>query len=128
LRRITTNSLAIQAKTELTTNYSTGHEAEQDAAEYLVNNGFKIVEVNWKTRFCEIDIIAEKNKEIYFVEVKSRKNSKQGYGLDYVTPKKLQQMRFAAEMWINKEKWTGPYQLSAIGIDGGEISFVDCID
>jgi Holliday junction resolvase-like predicted endonuclease len=115
-------------KTELTTNYSSGHAAEQDAASYLLDNGFKIIEINWKTRYCEIDIIAEKNKEIYFVEVKSRKNSKQGYGLDYVTPKKLQQMSFAAEMWVNEHRWAGPYQLAAIGIDDGKITFVDAID
>ena len=110
------------------TNYTTGHEAEQVAAVYLEAQGFNIKDINWKTRYCEIDIIAEKDKTIYFVEVKSRKNSSQGYGLDYVTPKKLQQMRFAAEMWVSQQHWNGPYQLSALGIDSGRFNFVECID
>ncbi|MBA3758530.1 YraN family protein [Candidatus Saccharibacteria bacterium] len=107
------------------TNYSVGHAAEVQAAEYLKQNGFKIHELNWKTKYCEIDIVAKKDQAIYFVEVKSRKNNKQGYGLDYVTPKKLNQMRFAAEMWISNHSWAGEYQLAAIGIDDEKITFLD---
>ena len=110
------------------TNYSSGHAAEQDAAKYLKNLGYKIIEINWKTKFCEIDIVAEKDKTIHFVEVKSRKNAKQGYGLEYITSKKLKQMRFAAEMWVSSNKWSGECVLSALGIDDGEFSFVECID
>ncbi len=100
------------------TNYQTGHDAEQYAAEYMTEQGYKIRELNWKTRFCEIDIVAEKTKTIYFVEVKYRKSAAFGSGLDYITPKKLEQMKFAAEMWINNHNWTGDYQLAAIELTG----------
>ena len=100
------------------TNHQVGHDAEKAAAEYLINLGYKIIELNWKTRFCEIDVVAEKDKTMYFVEVKSRKSTAFGTGLDYITPKKLQQMSFAAEMWVNQHKWLGNYQLAAIEIDG----------
>ena len=106
-------------------NYVTGHTAEKQAAEYLKTLGFKIKQLNWKTRYCEIDIVAEKDKTIYLIEVKFRQSSKQGYGLDYVTAKKLKQMEFAAEMWVSNHKWDGDYQLAAVGVDGEEISFVD---
>src|SRR5688500_13259101 len=82
-------------------NYSAGHRAEKTAAEYLTYKGFTVRELNWKTRYCEIDIVAEKNNALYLVEVKSRTNNKQGIGLDYITPKKLRQMQFAAEMWVS---------------------------
>ncbi len=107
------------------TNYSTGHQAEKDAAEYLESIGYKIVQLNWKTKYCEIDIVAEKDNRIYLVEVKSRKTLFQGSGMDYVTTKKLNQMRFAAEMWVSNHSWTGEYQLVAIGIDGEEITLVE---
>lgn len=110
------------------TNYQTGHAAEKWAAEYLESKGYKIIALNWKTKYCEIDIVAQKKKVIYFVEVKYRRNTKQGYGLDYVTPRKLRQMRFAAEMWVSNQRWPGRYQLAAMGIDGGEISFIDQVD
>lgn len=106
------------------TNYAAGHAAEVRAAEYLKSDGFKIRELNWKTRYCEIDIVAEKDKAVYFVEVKYRRTQNQGSGLDYITPKKLNQMRFAAEMWVNSNRWNGEYQLAAVAIDGNEISVV----
>ncbi len=107
------------------TNFATGHAAEQVAAEYLQDKRFKIVCLNWKTRYCEIDIVAQKDNAIYFVEVKSRKNSLQGSGLDYITPRKLKQMTFAAEMWVSENKWKGDYCLAAISIEGNEINFLE---
>ena len=107
------------------TNHQSGHDAEKRAAEYLVQQGYKITELNWKTRYCEIDVIAEKAQTIWFVEVKSRKNSSQGYGYEYVTPKKLQQMNFAAEMWVQSNNWDGDYRLAVISIDGDDITLLD---
>ncbi len=95
------------------------------AANYLEQQGFAIIQLNWKTRYCEIDIVAEKNKVIYFVEVKYRQNTKQGRGLDYVTHGKLRKMEFAAEVWVGANNWSGEYQLAAIGMDGDDITFVD---
>lgn len=106
------------------TNYAAGHDAEKQAAKYLEVKGFKIRELNWKTRYCEIDIVAEKSGAVYFVEVKYRKNRSQGSGIEYVTPKKLNQMCFAAEMWVSNNQWDGEYQLAAIGIDGDDISLI----
>ncbi len=96
------------------TNYSTGHDAEKSAADYLRKHGFKIVELNWRNQYCEIDIIAEKNQTIYFVEVKYRHNLDQGDGFDYITPKKLNQMKFATRMWLSDNNWEGDCILAAI--------------
>lgn len=100
------------------TNHETGHTAEQHAADYLYISGYKIVDINWKNRVCEIDIIAQKDKTIYFVEVKYRKNNQQGSGLEYITSKKLKQMQFAAECWIQENNWKGQYTLSAAEMTG----------
>lgn len=96
------------------TNYSAGHAAEQVAANFIGSQGFKIRELNWKTNYCEVDIVAEKDDRIYFVEVKYRHSDNQGSGLDYITPNKLRQMAFAAEMWVSDHDWPGDYQLAAI--------------
>lgn len=109
------------------TNYHSGHDAEKQAAEFLKAEGFTVRELNWKTKYCEIDIVAEKSKTIWFVEVKSRKNALQGYGYEYVTPKKLEQMRFAAEMWVQAKNYTGEYRLAVISIDGPKITLIDDI-
>jgi uncharacterized protein (TIGR00252 family) len=107
------------------TNYQTGHTAEIRAAKYLEEKGFKVLELNWKTKYCEIDIVAEKDKAVYFVEVKYRRTRNQGFGSDYITTKKLSQMRFAAEMWVSNNGWQGEYQLAAISIDNEDIMFID---
>lgn len=107
------------------TNYTAGHDAEKQAAEYLKRQGFSIEELNWKTRYCEIDVVAKNNKIVWFVEVKSRQNSRQGFGYEYVTQKKLQQMHFAAEMWVQSNSWKGDYRLAVVSIDGEQITFID---
>lgn len=50
-----------------------GSEGEQLAAEYLVRNGFRILDRNYRSgRFGEIDIIATEGEYICFIEVKTR--------------------------------------------------------
>jgi uncharacterized protein (TIGR00252 family) len=106
-----------------------GQGAEERVAKLLQKAGFKILARNWRTRVCEIDIVANKNKIIYFVEVKYRSSEKQGSGLDYITPKKLKQMHFAAEIWVLENNWDGDYRIAAAEIsdfsDGVRIVEVD---
>lgn len=99
-------------------NYSVGHEAEHHAAQFLAKLGYTIRELNWKNRLCEIDIIVEHRKTIHFIEVKYRKNASHGVGLEYITPKKLSQMQFAAQMWVQEYGWNDEYVLGAIELTG----------
>ncbi len=95
-----------------------GRQAENVAAEYLISRGFVILEQNWRTPRCEIDIVAQKGPVKYFVECKYRKSDSFGSGFDYLTPQKLDQMRFAAEVWVARHRWDGAYFLSAIELVG----------
>lgn len=49
-----------------------GHHGERAAADYLINKGFRILEMNYRSSHKEIDIIAEDDVHLIFVEVKSR--------------------------------------------------------
>lgn len=94
---------------------ATGRLAEDAAATFLHGQGFDVLAQNWRTRWCEIDIVASKNACVYFVEVKYRANEQWGSGLDYITPRKIMQMHFAAAFWIASHKRVaGGYALSAI--------------
>lgn len=106
----------------------TGQKAERAAATYLEMRGYKIIEQNWRQPRCEIDIIAKKNKIIYFVEVKYRRDYEQGGGLEAITETKLRQMRYAAQMWVEETEWSGQFQLSAIEIAGLEFAVISFID
>ena len=79
-----------------------GDKGEQAAADWLAADGHEIVARNWRTRYCEIDIISMKDDVLYFTEVKYRKNDDFGDGLAAITVKKQRQMRFAAELFIAK--------------------------
>src|SRR5581483_9314626 len=100
------------------TNVATGQRAEVAAVDYLKSFRYKVLDRNWRTRYCEIDIVARKGQCIYFVEVKYRLRDSQGSGLEYITPAKLRQMQFAAELWASQNKWPGDYALAAIEVSG----------
>jgi ribonuclease HII len=89
-------------KSKLTTK-QVGDIAETEVANYLAHHGHKIINRNWKTKYCEIDIISKKLDTIYFTEVKYRKTSQQGGGLAAITSKKLRQMKFAAQLYSLRE-------------------------
>lgn len=110
------------------TTFDTGRQAETAAADYLKKRGYAIVAQNWRTRWCEIDVIAQKGKAVYFCEVKYRRTDNQGSGLEYITPTKLQQMQFAAEAWVHLTRWTGEYQLAAIEVSGPQFSVTNFIE
>jgi Holliday junction resolvase-like predicted endonuclease len=110
------------------TNFSHGRAAEQAAAEYLERNDFAVIDRNWQTRACEIDIVAKKGKCVYCVEVKYRQNDAQGSGLEYITAAKQKQMHFAAEMWATTHHWHGDISLAAIEVSGPGFEVSEFID
>ncbi|MGH7241348.1 MAG: YraN family protein [Candidatus Saccharimonadales bacterium] len=110
------------------TTFAIGRQAEAAAAKYLNSDGFKTIEQNYRTRWCEIDIVAEKDKVIYFVEVKYRQSNDYGSGLEYITPRKLQQMAFAAEFWLTDCARQQAYQLAGIEVSGPDFAVTDFID
>lgn len=95
-----------------------GRQAEDVAAAFLMKQGYKILMQNWRTRYCEIDIVAEKQSCVNFVEVKYRISKLQGEGFDYVTARKLRQMTRAAEFWLSSHQWDGSCSLAAIEVAG----------
>jgi ribonuclease HII len=103
-----------------------GDAAEDEAANHLIRLGHQIIDRNWKTKFCEIDIISYYEDTIYFTEVKYRKTDKQGGGLAAITDQKQRQMKFAAEYYVlkNKVKDTN-LRLAAIDVTGQPPSVCD---
>lgn len=96
-----------------------GRKAEEAAAEFLILEGYTVLDQNWRTRRCEIDIVAEKDHVFYFVEVKYRGKSDWGEGLDYIDNKKLRQMHFSAECWMAiHASMATDYHLSALELAG----------
>ncbi|HET7629818.1 MAG TPA: ribonuclease HII [Candidatus Saccharimonadales bacterium] len=104
-----------------------GQLAETVAADYLKRRRFKVLDRNWKTRWCEIDIVAENQGKIWLVEVKYRSSDRQGSGLDYITTKKLERMRLAARFWQHSNGHSGDIGLAAIEVGGHDYAVTNFI-
>ena len=105
---------------KLATTRQIGDRGEQAAADWLVADGHEIIARNWRTRYCEIDIVSVKDDVLWFTEVKYRKNDDFGGGLAAITAKKQRQMRFAAELFMTQSpQYEGcDMRLLAVAVEG----------
>lgn len=79
----------------------TGNWGENQATSFLQRKGYQIIGRNIRpNRHGEIDIIAKKNHQYIFVEVKTRRTEQYGRPIDAVTPRKRIQLRKAASVWL----------------------------
>ena len=76
---------------------NTGKYGEHLAAEWLKAHGFTVMERNWRYSYYEIDIIANYNEILHFIEVKSRMNTRYGLPEESVSEKKFNNLLRAAE-------------------------------
>ncbi len=102
--------------------------AEKALADLLEQQGFEIIDRNWKTKVCEIDIVAQNRGAVFFVEVKYRRGDFQGDGFEYITAQKLHKMNFAAEIWKQTYKWGGDYRLMAAAVSGPDCEDIQLIE
>ena len=101
------NTISSETKKPMTTRQICD-KGEQAVADWLAADGHEIIARNWRTRYCEIDIVSVKGEVLYFTEVKYRKNDDFGDGLAAITAKKQRQMRFAAELFLaGKPEYSG---------------------
>lgn len=106
-----------------------GDLAEDEAMKHLIRQGHMIRARNWKTKYCEIDIVSEKTGVLYFTEVKYRKTSNQGGGLAAITSKKRQQMTFAAELYVHAHGQSQQdLRLAVISLIGEPLRLETCLE
>lgn len=79
-----------------------GDWGEQIIAEYLEEKGFSLVARNWHSRYGEIDIVAENQEWILFVEVKTRKNARFSQPYEAVDWRKQEKIRLTVELYLQE--------------------------
>ena len=95
-----------------------GAWGEELAADYLKRKGYTILERDWKSGHRDIDIIAIKDEEVVFVEVKTRRNRVFGEpeeAIDYI---KLRNLRAAINHYVKYKRINYPIRLDAITVVG----------
>ncbi len=94
----------------------TGNTGEALAAAHLIEKGYKILHSNWRHSRWEVDIIAEKNTILHFVEVKTRRTKKFGHPEDNVDKKKIQNLMNAAEEYLYQQPQWKRVQFNVLAI------------
>ena len=94
-----------------------GALGEQAAVDYLRQNGFMIVERNYRIGRSEVDIIAMRHDELHFVEVKTRKYNSMIAPEESITEQKLRAMRRAASAYMAQHRCVLEPRFSLIAID-----------
>ena len=79
---------------------TTGKLGEQMAFKYLSEKGFVVLHQNWRHGNWEIDMIAEFENTLHFIEVKTRRTRKFGYPEEDVSRKKLNNLINASEEFL----------------------------
>ena len=99
-----------------------GAEGERRARRYLRRKGYVIRETNWSTVYGELDIIAEKDGALVFVEVKARRGQDTEAALAGITAAKRERMIKAVYQYLDhcELDWESPLRIDviAVALDG----------
>ena len=78
-----------------------GAWGEAKAAEYLRKKRYTLVAAGYRSRFGEIDLIAQDRKYLVFVEVKLRKSGSFAKAFEYVDRRKQDRIRITASIYLS---------------------------
>ena len=110
-----------------------GKTGENLALDYLKSHSYSIIQENFRSKFGEIDIVAEKKHCLYFIEVKTRSNLNHGAPYEAVNKRKIHHIKKAAQYYLLKNNYND-YKLKvgvfSLLIEGEktEIKFWDDIE
>lgn len=94
----------------------TGSTGEKMAAVYLGGIGYQILHQNWRHGRWEVDIIAQKEGILHFIEVKTRRTKKFGNPEDGVGVKKIQNLIDASEEYLYQQPQWEKIQFNILSI------------
>lgn len=83
-------------------NFDLGVRGEEAAVRFLCSKGFEILERRWECPGGEADIIARKNNDLHFIEVKTRMSTHNGFPIQAVDRRKRQHYERIAEFYVTK--------------------------
>ena len=94
LRSTTTGTRSVRPKDEL------GRYGEELAARHLQDDGFVVLERNWRCDLGEVDIVARDADVLVVCEVKTRRSTSHGSPFEAVTERKLHRLERLGLRWI----------------------------
>ena len=111
----------------LTPRQRIGHEAEQQAREYLQQAGLRFIAANVRYKVGEIDLIMRDGQTVVFVEVRSRRSMAWGGAAASVDFRKQQRVQRAAQCWLQSRFARGGWpegRFDVVAIEGGQLTWI----
>lgn len=100
----------------MTDNIKKGNQGESLAAAFLEEKGYRIVHRNYRYKHAEIDLIAEKDDWLIFVEVKTRSSLSFGYPEEFVDEKKINKILEGADQYVYEKNWNGNVRYDIVSV------------
>ncbi len=113
----------MEEKTATLRNHEFGKFAEQIAVDNYISKGYAIRERNWRHGYIEIDLIAQIENIIVFVEVKAR-SGKDMSAIDSVNLKKMKSMTRGADIYLKSLTGDYEYRYDIFALTGDFNNFV----
>lgn len=102
-----------------------GREGEERAEKTLKKEGYRIIEKNFRTRFGEIDIIAEDKGCLVFVEVKKRNTPSFGDPFHAINARKRQHLIKSALFYMKShDSFNRKVRFDVVGIEGDNVKII----
>lgn len=93
-----------------------GARGERLAAAELQRRGYVIQALNWRCRFGEVDLIAQDDAGLAFVEVRTRRGERFGSPEESVTTAKQARLVAAAQSYVQSTGWEGAWRIDVVAI------------
>ena len=99
---------------------SLGTRKEDEAARFLTECGLKVTDLNFRSRFGEIDIVARDGEFVVFVEVKYRRSSLAGHPEEAVDIRKARTISKVADYYrvVRKLPYDTAVRFDVVAIEG----------
>lgn len=110
--------------------YLIGQKAEQQACDYLVAQGMRLIRKNFRCRSGEIDLIMMDEDEWVFVEVKYRSKKEFGLAMEYFHQHKRKKFERAMQQFLYEQRLNPAmvaHRIDLLAIDDEEIQWLKSV-
>lgn len=98
-----------------------GDQGEDRAEVFLLEQGYEVLERNYRHARNEIDLICLYENLLVFVEVKFRKGTSHGFAEDFVNDKKMDRLHECAEHYMEQINWQKDIRFDILSVMPSQI-------
>jgi putative endonuclease len=103
-----------------------GARGEDLAAAWYEEQGYEVLDRNWRCRLGELDLVVRRGRTIVFCEVKARSSTAFGTPAEAVTPVKRNRIRHLAARWLEDGRTrAGEIRFDVVAVLGNRVEVIE---